>query len=63
MPVTLINQIIYGVSEVADKRFKRDIAETMRNTCQEKINVLKLQIRILQHQIELEYNDFGKGNI
>ena len=29
MPVTLINQIIYGIPNVADKRFKRDVAETM----------------------------------
>ena len=34
MAVTLINQIIYGIPEVADKRFKRDIAEAMYNTNQ-----------------------------
>jgi hypothetical protein len=56
MPVTLINQIIYGVPEVADKRFKRDVAETLYNTCQEKINTLKLQIRILESQINREWN-------
>ena len=55
MPVTLINQIIYGVPEVAEKRFKRDVAETMYNTCQEKINTLKLQIRILESQIQREW--------
>ena len=55
MPVTLINQIIYGVPEVAEKRFKRDVAETMYNTCQEKINTLKLQIRILESQINREW--------
>ena len=56
MPVTLINQIIYGVPGVAEKRFKRDVAETLYNTCQEKINTLKLQIRILSSQIEREWN-------
>lgn len=56
MPVTLINQIIYGVPEVAEKRFKRDIAETLYNTCQERINTLKLQIRILESQINREWN-------
>lgn len=55
MPVTLINQIIYGVPEVAEKRFKRDVAETMYNTAQEKINTLKLQIRILESQIQREW--------
>jgi hypothetical protein len=56
MPVTLINQIIYGVHEVAEKRFKRDIQETLYNTCQEKINTLKLQIRILESQINREWS-------
>ena len=61
MPVTLINQIIYGVPEVAEKRFKRDVAETMYNTCQEKINTLKLQIRILESQASREYGNTNKG--
>lgn len=56
MPVTLINQIIYGVPEVAEKRFQRDVAETMYQTCQERINTLKLQIRILESQIQREWN-------
>ena len=55
MPVTLIQQVVYGVPEVAKKRFERDIAETMYNTCQEKINTLKLQIRILESQIQREW--------
>lgn len=55
MPVTLISQIIYGISEVANKRFKRDIAETMYNTAQENINSIKLQLRILENQVEREY--------
>lgn len=59
MPVTLIQQVVYGVPEVAKKRFERDIAETMYNTAQEKINTLKLQIRIIESQINREY---GKGN-
>ena len=29
MPVTLIQQVVYGVPEVAEKRFKRDVAEAM----------------------------------
>lgn len=63
MPVTLINQIIYGVPEVAKKRFDRDVAETMYNTAQEKINTLKLQIRILESQIQREWGNTGKGNM
>lgn len=56
MPVTLINQIIFGVPEVADKRFKRDVAETMRDTNLEHIQVTKLKLRLLEAQLEREWN-------
>lgn len=57
MPVTLIQQIVYGVSDVADKRFKRDVAEAMYNTNQEYINTMKLQIRILENQLNREFGN------
>ena len=60
MAVTLINQIIYGIPEVANKRFKRDVAEAMYNTAQESINVLKLQIRVLEGQLSREWGQAGK---
>lgn len=63
LPVTLINQIIFGVPEVADKRFKRDIAETMYNTNQEHINATKLKLRLLESQINREWGASGKGEI
>ena len=56
MPVTLINQIIYGIPVVADKRFKRDVAETMYNVAQENINSIKLQLRILEGQVNREWS-------
>lgn len=55
MPVTLINQIIYGVPEVNELRFKRDVAETTYNTNLEHINVTKLKIRILEAQLNREW--------
>lgn len=57
MPVTLINQIIFGVPEVAEKRFKRDVAETMYNTNQEHINVTKLKLRLLEAQLNREWHN------
>ena len=57
MAVTLINQIVYGVPHVAEKRFKRDVAEAMYKTALENINVLKLQIKILENQLEREYGN------
>lgn len=59
MAVTLINQIVYGIPEVAQKRFNRDIAETMHQTAIENINSIKLQIRILESQVQREWG----GNI
>lgn len=56
MAVTLINQIIYGIPEVADKRFKRDIAEAMYQTNLEYINTTKLQLRILENQLQREWS-------
>ena len=60
LPVTLIAQIIYGVPEVADLRFKRDVAEAMYNANQEHINTTKLQIRILESQLDREWHSGGK---
>ena len=57
MPVTLINQIIFGVPEVAEKRFKRDIAETIYNTNQEHINATKLKLRLLESQLSREWSN------
>ncbi len=62
-PVTLINQIIYGVPEVAHKRLDRDIAEATYNANQEHINVTKLKLRILENQLGREYSVSGKGDL
>ena len=55
MAVTLIQQVVYGVPEVADKRLKRDIAEAMYQTAQENINSIKLQIRVIEGQLQREW--------
>lgn len=60
MPVTLIDKVVYGVPEVAEKRFNRDVAETMYKTAQEAINTLKLKIRILDSQISREWQGNGR---
>ena len=61
MPVTLIQQVVYGVPEVANKRFKRDVADAMYQTALENINSIKLQIRILESQLSREYGNAGRG--
>lgn len=55
MPVTLINQVIYGYEDIAALRFERDTAQVKYNSNQEYINIIKLQIRILESQLNREY--------
>lgn len=55
MPVTLINQIIYGVPEVARLRFERDVKEAVYQANLEAINSIKLKLRILEGQLQREW--------
>lgn len=63
MPVTLINQVIYGLPDVAELRFKRDVAESTYNTNLEHINVTKLKLRLLENQLSREYGNINNGGI
>ena len=62
MPVTLINQVIYGIDEVAQKRFKRDVEQATYEANKEHINVTKLKLRILEAQLAREWGN-AKGDI
>lgn len=57
MPVTLINQVVYGIPEVADKRLARDIAEANYKTTQEQINAIKLVLRLIENQVQREWGN------
>lgn len=57
MPVTLIQQVVYGVPEVAEKRFVRDVKEAVYKANIEAINVFKLQVRIIEAQLQREYGN------
>lgn len=63
MPVTLINQVIYGITEVANLRFDRDVKETIYQANLESINITKLKLRILENQLNREWGISGKGKI
>ena len=54
-PVTIISDVCRGDPEVAKLRLERDIAKTVYESAQEAINGFKLQIRILDSQIEREW--------
>ena len=55
MAVGMISLTIYGMPEVAELRFKRDIAETIYRTNQEHINATKLELRLLEGQVNREW--------
>lgn len=56
MPVTLIQQVVYGVPEVAEKRFNRDVKEAVYKANQEAINTIKLEIRVIENQLQREFS-------
>lgn len=57
VPVTLINQIIYGYKDIAQLRFLRDSADVVYKANLEAINTLKLQIRIVSNQLDKEWSN------
>lgn len=53
--VGIIDKICYGIPSVAEARFKRDVAEAVYEANKESINSLKLQIRIVEGQLNREW--------
>ena len=53
--VGIIDKICYGIPSIAELRFKRDVAKTIYQANLEAINTWKLEIRIIQNQIDKEY--------
>jgi hypothetical protein len=56
MAVGMIDKVCYGIPAVAEARFKRDVAKAVYDANQEAINSLKLQIRLIESQIEREWS-------
>ena len=55
LPSTFINTFIYGITDIANLRFERDKAEVMYESAKDYINAVKLQLRILENQLEREW--------
>lgn len=53
--IGVIDKICYGIPSVADARFKRDVAEAIYKANLEAIQSIKLQMRLLENQIQREY--------
>ena len=52
-----------AVPSVAEARFKRDMAEVLYTANKEAIQSVKLQLRLIESQIQREYGIAGKGDI
>lgn len=53
--IGVIQLTCYGIPSVAEARFKRDVAEAIYKANQEAINTLKLEIRLIESQLQREY--------
>lgn len=63
MAIGIIDKTCYGIPSIADLRFQRDCAETLYKANQESINSIKLQIRILESQIDREWSISSKNGV
>ena len=60
-PVTIISDICRGDKDIALAKFQRDVAEITYDAAKEACNVYKLQLRLLENQIDREWR-YADGN-
>jgi hypothetical protein len=59
MAIGMIDKTCYGIPAVAEARFKRDVAEAVYKANMEAINSTKLQLRLIENQLQREW---GQAN-
>lgn len=57
MTSTMINLTVYGTEPVSEKREERDIASGMCDAAYEYINITKLEIKVLNDLIKMEWGE------
>lgn len=55
MAIGMIDKTCYGIPSVAEARFNRDVAEAVYRANQEAINSIKLQMRLIESQLQREW--------
>lgn len=55
MAIGMIDKTCFGIPSVAEARFKRDVAEAVYKANLEAINSIKLQMRLIENQLQREY--------
>lgn len=61
MAIGLIDKTCFGIPSVADARFKRDVAEVVFVANKEAIQSIKLQLRLIENQIQREWGQSNGG--
>ena len=59
--IGVIQLTCYGIPSVAEARFKRDVSEAIYRANQEAINTLKLEIRLIESQLEREWTNISNN--
>lgn len=54
-----VEMTVYGLENVAEAKMKRDIADETLKACYETLQVIKLEIRIIENDINREYGMAG----
>ena len=57
MAIGMIDKTCYGIPSVAEARFQRDIAKVVYEANQEAIQAIKLQMRLIESQIQREWGN------
>ena len=60
-PVTIISDICRGSREIAELKFKRDVAEVVFDSAKEAIMIYKIKLKNCEAQLDREWNSGGKG--
>lgn len=55
MAIGMIDKVCYGIPSVAEARFQRDVAEAVYKANLEAINSIKLQMRLIESQLDREW--------
>ena len=55
MAIGMIDKTCYGIPSVAEARFQRDVCETVYKANLEAINSIKLQMRLIEGQLQREW--------
>lgn len=63
MPVTIAYDVARGQKDIAQAKYNEIVKEAIYKANQESINSIKLQMKIIESQINREYSNAGRGNV